>query len=226
MSAFLFILGLLLFKKNPGYKPQIPNIVSNGLTAMLTGNQKPGLNILLTIMNFYIKYRYFTTKPVHIKISPWFIWRSLTSIMNILYRVYRQLTHFSSDRMAAISQTFSKEFSWMRILAFWLKFSWTLFLRVQLTISQHWFRHWLGAEQATSHCLNQWWPSSLTNIRGRRWRWVNTGACQFKYLSPYVANLRTHNYSRKQYRVISRYSAAIDNKTCGLMTSCSGRHLS
>ena len=37
------------------------------------------------------------------------------------------------------------------------KFHWSLFLRVQLTISQHWFRLWLGADQATSHYLNQWW---------------------------------------------------------------------
>ena len=28
---------------------------------------------------------------------------------------------------------------------------------VQLTTYQHWFRWWLGAGQATSHCLNQWW---------------------------------------------------------------------
>ena len=27
---------------------------------------------------------------------------------------------------------------------------------VQLTIFQHWFRQWLGADQATSHYLNQW----------------------------------------------------------------------
>ena len=26
-----------------------------------------------------------------------------------------------------------------------------------LTIFQHWFRYWLGAVQATSHYLNQWW---------------------------------------------------------------------
>ena len=40
---------------------------------------------------------------------------------------------------------------------FWLKFHWSLFLRVQLTIFQHWFRKWLGVDQATSHYLNQRW---------------------------------------------------------------------
>ena len=38
-----------------------------------------------------------------------------------------------------------------------LKISLKLFLRFQLTIFQHWFRYWLGAVQATSHYLNQWW---------------------------------------------------------------------
>ena len=67
-------------------------------------------------------------------------------------------THWGRDNMATISQTtFSNEFSWMKMLEFWFKFNWRLFLRVQLTIFHHWFRLWLGAEHATSHCLNQWW---------------------------------------------------------------------
>ena len=61
-------------------------------------------------------------------------------------------------KMAAISQTtLSNAFSWMKILDFRLKFHWSLFLRIQLTIFQHWFRQWLGADQATSHYLNRWW---------------------------------------------------------------------
>ena len=46
------------------------------------------------------------------------------------------------------------------MVEFRLKFHWSLFLRVELTIFQHWFRLWLGAAQAaqaTSHYLNQWW---------------------------------------------------------------------
>ena len=60
--------------------------------------------------------------------------------------------------MAAVSQTtLSNAFSWMKMLEFQLRFHWNLILRVQLTIIQHWFRLWLGAGQATSHYLNQWW---------------------------------------------------------------------
>ena len=50
------------------------------------------------------------------------------------------LTHWGRDKMAAISQTtFSNAFSWMKMYEFRLKFHWSLFVRVQLTIYQHWF---------------------------------------------------------------------------------------
>ena len=62
------------------------------------------------------------------------------------------------NKMAAILQTiFSNEFSWMKIYEFRLQFHWSLFLRVQLKTFHHWFRWWLGADQATSHYLKQWW---------------------------------------------------------------------
>ena len=54
----------------------------------------------------------------------------------------------------------------------WFEFHRTLFRRVQLTISEHWLRWWLGAEQAPSHYLNQCWHSSLTLISGTSERWV------------------------------------------------------
>ena len=51
------------------------------------------------------------------------------------------LTHWGRDKMDAISHTtFWSAFSWMKIFEFRLKFHWSLFLRVQLTIFQHWFR--------------------------------------------------------------------------------------
>ena len=44
-------------------------------------------------------------------------------------------------QMDAISQTtFSNAFSWMKMFEFRLKFHWSLFPRVELTILQHWFR--------------------------------------------------------------------------------------
>ena len=51
------------------------------------------------------------------------------------------LTHWGRDKMAAnFLTTFSNAFSWMKIYEFRLRFHWSLFPRVQLTIFQHWFR--------------------------------------------------------------------------------------
>ena len=51
------------------------------------------------------------------------------------------LTHHTLHKMSTFSWTiFSDAFSWMKSVVFWLKFHWNLFLRVQLTITQHWFR--------------------------------------------------------------------------------------
>ena len=67
--------------------------------------------------------------------------------------------------MAAISlTTHSNALSWIKMFKFRWKCHWSVYIRVQLTIFQHWFRKWLGAEQAASHYLNQWWhrlPTSL-----------------------------------------------------------------
>ena len=50
------------------------------------------------------------------------------------------LTHWGRDKMAAFLQTtLSNAFSWMKILVFRLKIHRSLFLRVLLTILQHWF---------------------------------------------------------------------------------------
>ena len=69
-----------------------------------------------------------------------------------------ELTHWGRDKLADISQTtLSSAFSWKKMSGFRLKFHWSLFLRVQLMIFQHCFRYWLGADQATSHYLKQWW---------------------------------------------------------------------
>ena len=51
------------------------------------------------------------------------------------------LTHWGRDQIDAISQTtFSNAFSRMKMNEFRLGFHWSLFLRFELTIFQHWFR--------------------------------------------------------------------------------------
>ena len=65
----------------------------------------------------------------------------LRFIFLLIWHWSLRLTHLPLDEMAAISQTiFSDPFLWMKIFVFGLNFHWSLFLRVQLTITQHWFR--------------------------------------------------------------------------------------
>ena len=52
---------------------------------------------------------------------------------------------------------------------FWFDLHWSLFLSIQLTMSQHWFRYWLGAEQVTGRHLKQW-PIKLMHICRARWK--------------------------------------------------------
>ena len=62
-------------------------------------------------------------------------------VIIITWPNFSVLTHWGRDKMAAIFQTtFSNAFSWMKMYKFRVRFHWNLFPRVQLTISQHWFR--------------------------------------------------------------------------------------
>ena len=81
----------------------------------------------------------------------------LLDFMGLYEKKPHCLTHWGRDKMVAIFQTtFSNGFSWMKMYEFRLTLHWSLFLGVQLTIFQHWFRYWLGANLSTSHYLIQW----------------------------------------------------------------------
>ena len=70
------------------------------------------------------------------------------------------LTHPFLDKMVAISQkTSSNAFSLMKMLEFQFKFHWNLLLRVQLTISQHWFRWYCW-----SRLVPIWWQAITWTI--------------------------------------------------------------
>ena len=97
---------------------------------------------------------------------------------------YISLTHWGRDKMAAnLQTTLSKAFSWMKVFEFRLKFHWGLFLRVQLSIFQLWFRQWLGADQAPPEPMV---VSVLTHICVTRPQWVKG-----------LANLAFTNFSSK-----------------------------
>ena len=56
--------------------------------------------------------------------------------------------HFPDDNI---------EMHFLEFYKFRLRFHWSLFPIVQITIFHHRFRWWVGADQVTSHCLNQGW---------------------------------------------------------------------
>ena len=72
--------------------------------------------------------------------------KKVTVVLKIL-RPRQNERHFADDILS----------TWTKMFALRLTFHWRLFRRVHLTIFQHWFRKWLGVDQATSHYLNQWW---------------------------------------------------------------------
>ena len=74
----------------------------------------------------------------------------------------------------------------MKMYKFSTKFHWTPYSRVHLTVLQHWFRWWLGADQATSHYLNHWWID-YRRIYVIRPQWVS----DYAYISTYHTTLGT-----------------------------------
>ena len=70
---------------------------------------------------------------------------------------------------------------------FRLKLHWSLFVRIQLIIYQHWFWSWLGAYQATSHYLDRWW---LDN-----WRiYASLGLNELEFVFVYLHIPLSHCY--------------------------------
>ena len=71
----------------------------------------------------------------------------------------RHITLRLRQKAAILQVTFLNMWinSWTKMYQFRPKFHWNVFLGTQLNIFYHWFRSWLGADQATSHHLNQCW---------------------------------------------------------------------
>ena len=109
--------------------------------------------------------------------------------INLTHPSWKNGCHFADDIFGCI---FVNEKFWILI-----KIEWSLFLGLQLTISQHWFRKWLGAEYAKSYYLNQWWPDSLTHICGTLW------CCKFIH----IAHIPVHITGRRKGVVCVEYKS-------------------
>ena len=134
------------------------NMANNWLAAVLKVNQRQIWNLLLTrnlvtAIFFAILLDCNSTSESHIHFESyeiqhffssflvfWFKQRVPTCIATITH-VYLCINTLRPRQMDAISQTtFSNAFSWMKMFEFRLKFHWSLFPRVQLTIFLHWLR--------------------------------------------------------------------------------------
>ena len=114
-------------------------------------NNDKGIRVVFNRVQFHRKFSRYISLIVFIsKIASLRLQLDLPEV--------NELTDWVQDKMAAIFQiTFSDAFSGMKMYRFQLRFHWRLFPRVQITIFQYLFRKWLGADQATSHYLKQWW---------------------------------------------------------------------
>ena len=80
------------------------------------------------------------TAPSHYLNQCWLLSSQILWHLSEVNSIQCLLTHWGRDKMAAIYQTtFTNAFPWMKMYEFRLKFHWSLFVRVQLTIYQHWF---------------------------------------------------------------------------------------
>ena len=89
---------------------------------------------------------------MNLNISSQDLWTSLNISLNMFATT--SLRHWGQDEMADMLAD-----DIFKLLDFDANFTEviSMFVVVQLTIIQHWFRWWLGVDQATSHYLNQSW---------------------------------------------------------------------
>ena len=112
---------------------------------MTLGN-KPLRDLLLTQIYVAIYCNYAKKVEIAYEIRSKYTAQGVTALNNgnfseQLYITMVSLTYWGRDKMAAIFQTtLLKSFSWMKMYKFRLRFHWSLFPMVQLTIFQHWFR--------------------------------------------------------------------------------------
>ena len=85
------------------------------------------------------------------------------------------------------------------LLVFRLKCHRGSFIRVQLTISQHLFKKWLGAKQTTSHYLNQWWPSISEHHEAKKVQFNVTTNYRFQKTKRLLSIRPRHN----NWRIVS-----------------------
>ena len=94
----------------------------------------------------------------------------------------------------------------------------SFFFRVSLTtIRHHWVRRWLGVKLATSHYLNQWWPSLLTHICVTQPKWIkqqHLNLMTHRYIAENSIRCWINIYSAQSHNPNQQYENLSQNPYC------------
>ena len=91
---------------------------------------------------------------------PWWWWEHWSFLGWWFISIYGKMNRMKLEQNGQhFGGTIFKRISF-NLFEFLIQFHWNMFMRVELMISQHQFRWWLGTEQATNHYLNQCWQRS------------------------------------------------------------------
>ena len=113
------------------------NVVAQDKWAFTTGENKIVIAIPCQINGMWFDG---TVSNVMHLLSNWDIY-GWDHVGQLVPALLNPLTHWGRDKLDAIFYTtFSNGFSWMKMCEFRLEFHWSLFLRFQLIIFQHWLR--------------------------------------------------------------------------------------
>ena len=116
-------------------------------------------------------------------------------------------THLPLDKMAAFSQTtFSNAFSWMKCLVFWLKFHWSLFLRVQFTITQRSFDVYFDLclnHQVSKHWIHRWFETISQSL----WRHYNALLCHWCAARKWLSDWTCYESRQSQFPYYGKYGS-------------------
>ena len=117
-----------------------------------------GIATVMRARDLFLLHKLFHSLAIKISTLPNYMYVDSNGVSTRAPSGSSNWTIWILDKMVAILQTiFYNSVSCIKIVVFWFKCVGSLFPRLHLTIFQHWFGWWLGADQVTSHYMNQWW---------------------------------------------------------------------
>ena len=105
---------------------------------------------------------------IEVGLLPFMLYKTSSSLHTLFKYILVQLARANTLRQTQNDQHYPEDIFKCILLNeniwIWNTISLICFLRVHLTMIQHWFRWWLGTKQATGHYLNKYWPRLIMHI--------------------------------------------------------------